>query len=114
MKKLFLLPICIISLMFFSTHIIAAVRPVTMFSSKSDNKFPEVLFSTQTEDNILDFGSLFMRNNFRVILNKLKADIGSTGIGVDELKFKADELSLDPKGDFKNAIAATPPIHAIC
>lgn len=97
----------------FANECLADVNPVTMLSIKSETKIPSVLVCTQTADNVVDVGGLFRQQYYRVMLNRLKANVAQAGIAIDELQLKLDELSIDPKGDAKKAIIAKSPQYTL-
>lgn len=92
-----------------STACVSEVRPVTSLSVKSDTKLNSVLIFTQTGNKILDPGGLFHQDYYRTMLDRLKGNLIQSGVNVDELQLKIDELSLDPKGDALKAIKAKNP-----
>lgn len=106
MKKNYLLATCLLSFMLFSTSNMAAVTPVTLLTIKSDTKPSEILVYTETLANVLDPRSIWPHFYYKAILDTLKKDVSSAGIGVSDFKFKADSMSLDPMSDFKSALQA--------
>lgn len=106
MKKPYLLAVCLLSFMLFSTSNMAAVTPVTLLSIKSDAKPSEILIYTETLGNVLDPRSIWPHLYYKAILDTIKKDVTSEGIGVSDFKFKVDSMSLDPMSDFKSALQA--------
>jgi len=54
----------------------------------------------------LDVGGLFPPKYYRILIDKIKSDLQQSGVTIDELQYKADENSLDPREDMKKALAS--------
>lgn len=86
------------------TACVSNVRSTNTVSVKSDKKLNSVLIFTATPDMALDVGGLFPPKYYRILIDKIKADMQQSGVSIDELQVKVDENSLDPRRDMKKAL----------
>lgn len=86
------------------TACVSNVRSTNTVSVKSEKKLNSVLIFTTTPDLALDVGGLFPPKYYRILIDKIKSDMLQSGVTIDELQYKADENSLDPREDMKKAL----------